>query len=50
MSDSGGPQLAGDTVLSLTSGRSKDCTGSAEGYRLDTKPARAFLSSFVALP
>ena len=50
MGDSGGPQLAGDTVLSVTSGGSKDCSGTAEGYRLDSAPARDFLGSFVALP
>ena len=27
MGDSGGPQLAGDTALSITSGGSKDCSG-----------------------
>ena len=48
--DSGGPQLEGDTVLSVTSTGSKDCAGFAEGYRLDTASARAFLGSFVALP
>ena len=50
MGDSGGPQLSGNTVLSVTSAGSKDCTGKAEGYRLDTAPARAFLGSFVSLP
>jgi hypothetical protein len=50
MGDSGGPQLSGDTVLSVTSGGSKDCVGKAEGYRLDTASARGFLGSFVALP
>lgn len=50
MGDSGGPQLSGDTVLSLTSTGSKDCSGKAEGYRLDTASARAFLGDFVALP
>jgi len=50
MGDSGGPQLSGSTVLSLTSTGSKDCAGKAEGYRLDTQSARAFLSGFVALP
>lgn len=50
MGDSGGPQLSGSTVLSVTSGGSKDCSGKAEGYRLDTAAARAFLSDFVALP
>ena len=50
MGDSGGPQLTGSTVLSVTSSGSKDCTGKAEGYRLDTAPARAFLGRFVSLP
>ena len=50
MGDSGGPQLDGDTVLSLTSTGSKDCSGKAEAYRLDTAAARAFLGDFVALP
>jgi hypothetical protein len=50
MGDSGGPQLAGDIVLSVTSTGSKDCSGKAEGYRLDTASARAFLGDFVALP
>jgi hypothetical protein len=50
MGDSGGPQLVGDTVLSVTSGGSKDCSGKADGYRVDSKPARAFLGRFVALP
>ena len=50
MGDSGGPQLAGSTVLSVTSTGSKDCSGTAEGYRLDTASARAFLGDFVALP
>ena len=50
MGDSGGPQLSGSTVLSLTSSGTKDCSGKADGYRLDTAPARAFLGGFVALP
>lgn len=50
LGDSGGPQLAGDTVYSVTSAGSKDCSGQAEGYRLDTPSARAFLDDFVALP
>lgn len=50
MGDSGGPQLAGNTVLSLTSGGPKDCTGRSEGYRVDTTSARSFLGQFVALP
>ena len=50
LGDSGGPQLSGSTVLSLTSTGSKDCAGKAEGYRLDTQSARAFLGGFVTLP
>ena len=50
MGDSGGPQLLGSTVLSLTMTGSKDCSGKAEGYRLDTASARAFLGGFVSLP
>ena len=50
LGDSGGPQLVGDTVLSVTSAGSKDCTGQAEGYRLDTTGARAFLGAFVVIP
>jgi hypothetical protein len=50
MGDSGGPQLAGNTVLSLTSGGPKDCTGRTEGYRLDTVSARLFLAQFLTLP
>lgn len=50
LGDSGGPQLSGRTVLSVTSSGSKDCSGKAEGYRLDTPSARAFLTSFVTLP
>ena len=50
MGDSGGPQLSGSTVLSVTSTGSKDCAGKAEGYRIDTPSARAFLGGFVSLP
>jgi trypsin len=50
MGDSGGPQLQRDTVLSLTSGGAKDCTGKAESYRLDTASARGFLSRYVQVP
>lgn len=50
LGDSGGPQLLEDTVLSVTSTGSKDCSGSAAGYRLDTASARAFLGGFVPLP
>jgi hypothetical protein len=50
MGDSGGPQLAGNTVLSLTSSGPKDCTGRSEGYRVDTVSARSFLGQYVTLP
>ena len=50
LGDSGGPQLRGDTVLSLTSTGAKDCSGKAESTRLDTAAARAFLGGFVRLP
>jgi hypothetical protein len=50
MGDSGGPQLAGNTVLSLTSAGPKDCTGRTEGYRVDTASARTFLAQYVSLP
>ena len=50
MGDSGGPQLAGSVVLSVTSTGSNDCSGRAAGYRLDTPSARAFLGGFVPLP
>jgi len=50
MGDSGGPQLMGNVVLSVTSGGPKDCTGRTEGYRLDTASARSFLGQFVTTP
>ena len=50
MGDSGGPQLTGNTVLSVTSGGPKDCTGRTEGYRVDTASARTFLGQYVTLP
>jgi hypothetical protein len=50
LGDSGGPQLFGDTVLAVTVGGSKDCSGKAEGYRLDTAEARDFLGRFISLP
>lgn len=50
MGDSGGPQLLGDTVVSLTSTGAKDCSGKAAGLRLDTSSARAFLAEFAPLP
>ena len=50
LGDSGGPQLVGNTVVSVTSAGAKDCSGQAEGYRLDTTGARAFLAAFVVIP
>lgn len=50
LGDSGGPQLLGDTVLSLTGAGAKDCTGKAQSYRLDTASARDFLGRFVPMP
>jgi Trypsin len=50
MGDSGGPQLTGNTVLSVTSGGPKDCSGRTEGYRIDTLSARLFLAQYVLLP
>ena len=50
LGDSGGPQLVGSTVVAVTSTGSKDCSGKADGYRLDTASARGFLSQFVRLP
>jgi len=50
MGDSGGPQLVGDTVVSVTTGGSKTCDKKAETLRLDTPSARAFLGGFVPLP
>jgi hypothetical protein len=50
ISDSGGPQLAGNVVLSLTSAGPPDCTGRTEGYRADTMSARLFLAQYVPLP
>ena len=50
LGDSGGPQLVGNTVVSVTSAGSKDCSGQAAGYRLDTAAARTFLGAYVALP
>ena len=50
--DSGGPRFLGgsSTVVAITSGGDAACAGMSSSYRLDTPSARAFLSSFVALP
>jgi hypothetical protein len=47
MGDSGGPQLLGDTVISITLGGNESCTKKVEAYRLDTPSARSFLAPFV---
>ena len=49
--DSGGPQYDGaSTVVSVTSGGNSVCAGNATATRLDSGPARAFLSQYLALP
>lgn len=48
--DSGGRQLDGDTVVAITVGGGKHCSGASTAYRLDTPTARGFLSAYVALP
>jgi hypothetical protein len=48
--DSGSPQFLGDVTISLLSHGLTTCRGAARGQRLDTEPAREFLSRFVALP
>lgn len=48
--DSGGPQLDGDTVVAITLGGGKHCSGTSTAYRLDTPSAHAFLGAYVALP
>jgi Trypsin len=48
--DSGGPELLGSTIVSVTSHGDDACAKKGFGYRVDTAPARAFLSQFVSLP
>ena len=48
--DSGGPQLDGDTVVAITLGGGKHCSGASTASRLDTHSARAFLGAYVAHP
>jgi len=45
--DSGGPQYAGSTVVSVTSGGNTTCKGNATTTRLDSASAAAFLSQFL---
>jgi Trypsin len=45
--DSGGPNLAGDTVLAINSVGDNQCQGNTYSYRLDTKDARQFLGQYV---
>ena len=39
-----------ESCTAVTSAGAKDCSGQAEGYRLETAAARAFLGTFAALP
>lgn len=51
--DSGGPVLdpSGSSVVAEISAlQSNGCSGTYDGYRLDTPSARSFLSNFVAVP
>jgi V8-like Glu-specific endopeptidase len=48
--DSGGPRLLGNVEVAVTSSGNANCTGQSTSYRLDTAPARAFLSAYVVLP
>ena len=48
--DSGGPQLAGDVEVAITSSGNRACAGQSWAYRLDTPSARAFLSGYLSLP
>lgn len=48
--DSGGPELAGATLVAVISHGDTTCAKRAFGYRVDTAPARVFLGRFVALP
>ena len=52
LGDSGSPQLLGESgpAVSLLSAHADDCRGPLMGQRLDTRPARRFLSRFVELP
>lgn len=48
--DSGGPELVGSTIVSVTSHGDDACTKQSYAYRVDTAGARAFLSQYVLLP
>jgi secreted trypsin-like serine protease len=48
--DSGGPHFSGGTIAAIVSTGNRKCSGSADGYRLDSPSARAFLAPYVALP
>jgi len=50
LGDSGGPQLVGDTVVSITTSGSKTCDKKVDSLRLDTFSVRTFLAGFVTLP
>jgi hypothetical protein len=47
--DSGGPNLAGDTVLAINSVGKNQCQANTYSYRLDTKDALQFLGQYVAV-
>jgi secreted trypsin-like serine protease len=48
--DSGGPMLAGATLVAVTSWGDRRCERKGLGYRLDTPSAREFVGGFVPLP
>jgi Trypsin len=48
--DSGGPNLAGDTVLAINSVGDDQCQGNTYSYRLDTRAALDFLGQYVDIP
>jgi hypothetical protein len=47
--DSGGPQLHGGLLVSITTGGDGVCRAHGVNFRVDTPAARAFLGQFVAL-
>ena len=48
--DSGGPQLHGGLLVSITTAGDNACQAYNVSFRVDTPAARAFLGQFVALP
>jgi hypothetical protein len=45
--DSGGPVLAGDTILAINALLNGRCTSSSYAYRIDTEQALAFIRQFL---